>query len=107
MTSPRDQASDAASPGAEPRGVRLGASGGVIDRPVRVRRAGRNDAPAIALVLQAAFAEHESLYTHAAFAATTPATEEIARRLGEGPTWIALLQALVLQPSPVIGLILS
>src|SRR5437879_10430408 len=95
MASPRDQASDAASPGAEPRGVRLGASGGVIDRAVRVRRAGRNDAPAIALVLQVAFAEYKSLYTRAAFAATTPAAEEIARRLGEGPTWIALLHRAV------------
>ena len=67
----------------------------MIDRAVRVRRAGRNDAPAIALVLQAAFAEYESLYTRAAFAATTPPTQEIVRRLGEGPTWIALLHRTV------------
>jgi len=67
----------------------------VIDQAVRVRRAARSDAPAIALVLQAAFAEYASLYTRAAFAATTPPTEEIARRLGEGPTWIALLHRTV------------
>ena len=63
----------------------------MIDQAVRLRRAGLNDTPAIAVVLRAAFAEYEPLYTRAAFAATTPATEEIARRLGEGPTWIALL----------------
>ena len=65
------------------------------DQAVRVCRAGCNDAPAIALVLQAAFAEYECLYTRAAFAATTPPTEEIVRRLGEGPTWIALLHRTV------------
>jgi len=63
----------------------------VIDQALRIRRARRSDAPAIASVLRASFAEYESLYTRAAFAATTPTTEEIARRLGEGPTWIALL----------------
>jgi len=67
----------------------------VIDRALRVRRAGRSDATGIASVLRAAFAEYESLYTRAAFAATTPATDEIARRLGEGPTWIALLHRTV------------
>jgi len=67
----------------------------VSDQAVRVCRAGCNDAPAIALVLQAAFAEYECLYTRAAFAATTPPTEEIVRRLGEGPTWIALLHRTV------------
>ena len=63
----------------------------MIDQALRIRRARRSDAPAIASVLRASFAEYESLYTRAAFAATTPTTEEIARRLGEGPTWIALL----------------
>jgi GNAT superfamily N-acetyltransferase len=67
----------------------------VIDQALRVRRAGRSDAAGIASVLRAAFAEYESLYTRAAFAATTPATDEIARRLGEGPTWIALLHGTV------------
>jgi GNAT superfamily N-acetyltransferase len=67
----------------------------VIDQALRVRRAGRRDAPAIASVLRAAFAEYESLYTRAAFAATTPAAEEIARRLGDGQTWIALLHRTV------------
>ncbi len=63
-----------------------------MDEAVRVRRAGRSDAPGIASLLHAAFAEYASLYTRAAFAATTPPTAEITRRLGEGPTWIALLR---------------
>lgn len=67
----------------------------MIDQALRVRRAGRSDAPAIAWVLRASFAEYESLYTPAAFVATTPTTDDIARRLGEGPTWIALLQRAV------------
>lgn len=62
---------------------------------LRVRRAGRADAPAIASVLRAAFAEYQTRYTPAAFAATTPTAEEIVRRLDEGPTWIALLQGAV------------
>ena len=63
---------------------------------MRVRRAGPEDAAAIALVLRTAFAEYESVYTPAAFAATTPSSAEIEHRLGEGPVWIALCDDVVI-----------
>ncbi|MBI4499718.1 MAG: GNAT family N-acetyltransferase [Gemmatimonadetes bacterium] len=44
----------------------------------------------------AAFREFEPLYTSAGFRATTPPPSEIARRLAEGPTWIAKEQETVL-----------
>jgi GNAT superfamily N-acetyltransferase len=47
------------------------------------------DAEEIAGVILAAFRDLEPLYTPAGFFATTPPAAEIARRLGEGPTWLA------------------
>ena len=34
--------------------------------------------------------EHESEYTNEAFSATTPTTEQIHLRWGEGPVWVAV-----------------
>jgi GNAT superfamily N-acetyltransferase len=44
----------------------------------------------IASVLNEAFAEYRSLYTDEGFAATTPNSDQIERRMLEGPVWIAL-----------------
>jgi glutamate/tyrosine decarboxylase-like PLP-dependent enzyme/GNAT superfamily N-acetyltransferase len=67
----------------------------VIDQGLQIRQADPSDGPAIESVLRVAFAEYEFLYTPAAFAATTPAADELRRRLDEGPTWIALLHRTV------------
>ena len=55
-----------------------------------IRRAVAADAPAIAGVLAAAFAEYEALYTPEGLAATTPPADLIAARLEEGPIWVAV-----------------
>jgi putative acetyltransferase len=61
------------------------------DRPnVQVRSASPEDAPAIASVLVAAFAEFEPAYTAQALAATTPTSEQISLRWNEGPVWVAV-----------------
>lgn len=57
---------------------------------LEIRRAGAAEAPAIAGVLHAAFAEYEAAYTPGGFAATTPAAEQIRARLDEGPIWVAV-----------------
>lgn len=57
---------------------------------IQIRIATPGDTSSIASVLYEAFAEYESLYTQEAFAATTPTSEQIQGRLGEGPTWIAV-----------------
>jgi ribosomal protein S18 acetylase RimI-like enzyme len=61
-----------------------------VELNVQIRRAILADAPDIAAVLLSAFAEYESLYTPAAFAATTPTANQILVRMAEGPIWVAL-----------------
>jgi ribosomal protein S18 acetylase RimI-like enzyme len=55
-----------------------------------IRRAVAADAPAIAGLLAAAFAEYAPLYTPDGLAATTPPAAVIRARLDEGPIWVAL-----------------
>ena len=55
-----------------------------------IRRANVDEAPMIASILQQAFVEYESLYTPAAYAATTPAFDQIQKRWEEGPVWVAV-----------------
>jgi ribosomal protein S18 acetylase RimI-like enzyme len=45
---------------------------------------------AIASILREAFIEFEPLYTPAAFAATTPTSDQIQKRWYEGPVWVAV-----------------
>jgi hypothetical protein len=60
-----------------------------------IRLAGEHDAEAISATLRAAFAEFETLYTSAAFSATTPTTDHIAERFAEGPIWTAELANII------------
>jgi putative acetyltransferase len=64
---------------------------------IEIRIATAHDAPQIAAVLLAAFEEYRSVYTPAAFAATTPTSAEVERRIDttEGPVWVALLQDVI------------
>ena len=59
---------------------------------VTVRRAVLEDAPVIAALLHASFAEFRPLYTPEGFAATAITAEEVSGRLIEGPVWVALLE---------------
>jgi GNAT superfamily N-acetyltransferase len=54
-----------------------------------VRRAVADESPIIHRVLYEAFLEFKAQYTPAAFAATTPASDEIQKRWSEGPVWVA------------------
>jgi ribosomal protein S18 acetylase RimI-like enzyme len=56
---------------------------------IRVRPATPADAPSIAAVLHESFVEYNASYTDEAFAATTPAREQVRRRMDEGPVWVA------------------
>jgi GNAT superfamily N-acetyltransferase len=56
---------------------------------IHIRLARASDAAAIASVLLQSFAEHQTSYTPAAFAATTSTADQIRRRLHEGPVWVA------------------
>jgi ribosomal protein S18 acetylase RimI-like enzyme len=62
----------------------------VLISGTRIKTATLEDVEAIASVLCASFAEFESLYTPAAFAATTPTSNQIRERWREGPVWVAV-----------------
>jgi GNAT superfamily N-acetyltransferase len=68
----------------------------VSTTPLEVRRAGPEDAPAIAAVLHESFVEFKALYTEGGFAATTPGTEQVLTRMREGPIWVALREGVVM-----------
>lgn len=57
---------------------------------IQIRLAEARDIASIASVLYQAFVEYKSLYTPEAFSATTPTTEQIRVRWGEGPVWVAM-----------------
>jgi ribosomal protein S18 acetylase RimI-like enzyme len=57
---------------------------------ILVREAHINESLAIASILRRAFLEYEPLYTPSAFAATTPTSDQIQKRWGEGPVWVAV-----------------
>ncbi|MGC1372839.1 MAG: GNAT family N-acetyltransferase [Candidatus Sulfotelmatobacter sp.] len=57
---------------------------------VEIRRATPENAAAIAAVLHESFVEFKPLYTEAAFVATVLDSEQVLKRILEGPVWIAL-----------------
>ena len=57
---------------------------------LQIRRALIPDIDAIAFVLRQAFIAYEPLYPPAAFAATTPTSDQIRERWDEGPVWVAV-----------------
>ncbi|HEX8097491.1 MAG TPA: GNAT family N-acetyltransferase [Pyrinomonadaceae bacterium] len=58
---------------------------------MQVRTAAPGEAALIASVLLEAFVEYRDAYTPEAFAATTPAGDEVLSRMKEGPVWVATL----------------
>lgn len=56
---------------------------------ITVRRATTADLSEIATLMHESFVEYRSLYTAAAFLATTPNAEQIAVRMTQGPVWVA------------------
>jgi len=67
------------------------------ESPVVLRTATFDDATSIVAVLVQSFIEYKAVYTAGGFAATTPDTEEVRRRMTEGPTWVAV------QDSEIVG----
>ena len=57
---------------------------------IQIRVAAPDDAERIAAALREAFVEYRASYTAEAFAATTPAAEQVRSRMDEGPVWVAV-----------------
>ena len=62
---------------------------------IRIRTAVAGDAEWVALVLYESFVEHISSYTGEAFAATTPASDQVRRRIDEGLVWVAVQEDVI------------
>jgi putative acetyltransferase len=71
-------------------------------KPVQVRLAEPADAPSISALLYESFVEFKHLYTEGGFAATTPPTEQILVRMGEGPVWVALVDDAIVATVSVV-----
>ncbi len=56
----------------------------------QIRKAVPDEASRVASVLCESFMEYKSSYTDEAYAATTPASDEIGNRISEGTVWAAL-----------------
>ena len=63
------------------------------ESPLVIRIATSDDATSIAAVLLQSFIEYKAAYTLRGFAATTPDSEEVRRRMTEGPTWVAVRES--------------
>lgn len=57
---------------------------------IEIRLATPEDAHAVASLIYESFLEYRSNYTHQAFVATTPNSDELESRMNEGPVWIAV-----------------
>ena len=69
---------------------------------INIRLADSTDAPAIASLLAAAFAEYLHLYTPAGYAATAISPEDIVRRIEEGPVWVSISDGLIVGTVSVV-----
>ena len=69
---------------------------------INVRLAAPADAAAIAAALREAFVEYRASYTAEAFAATTPAAEQMRGRMDEGPVWVAVRDDVVVGTVSVV-----
>src|SRR6476659_5456987 len=58
---------------------------------IKIRRATRQDAVAVAKLLYESFADYQLLYTEKGFAATTPDADEIEQRIGKKAVWLLLV----------------
>jgi putative acetyltransferase len=67
------------------------------------REANLADADAIGALLQAAFAEYESLYTREAFTATVPPVDRLRTRMAEGRLWVVEHQAKTIGTAGVVS----
>src|SRR5262245_22719513 len=59
------------------------------DPIIHIRLADERDTTAVAAVLYRSFVAYQTLYTPAAFLATTPTPAHVQHRLSEGPVWVA------------------
>lgn len=69
---------------------------------IEIRLAEASDAPAIASLLAAAFAEYQSLYTPDGYAATAITPEEIVSRIEEGRVWVSISDGLIVGTVSVV-----
>lgn len=70
---------------------------------VWIRQAVAGDVSLVASLLSEAFGEYKTSYTPDAYAATTPAEEEIAERVAEDTVWVALSDDLIVGTASAVA----
>ncbi|HJP93095.1 MAG TPA: GNAT family N-acetyltransferase [Pyrinomonadaceae bacterium] len=68
-----------------------------------IRLATEADLPSIAALIHTSFIEYKSSYTDKGFVATTPSADQLAKRMAEGPIWIAVQDEVVLGTVSVVS----
>ena len=68
-----------------------------------IRLAIEVDLPSLAALIYTSFIEYKPSYTDEGFAATTPTSDQLARRMAEGPIWVAVQDEVVLGTVSVVS----
>ena len=68
-----------------------------------IRLATEVDLPSLAALIYTSFIEYKPSYTDEGFAATTPTSDQLARRMAEGPIWVAVQDEVVLGTVSVVS----
>ena len=68
-----------------------------------IRPATEVDLPSLAALIYTSFIEYKPSYTDEGFAATTPTSDQLARRMAEGPIWVAVQDEVVLGTVSVVS----
>lgn len=58
---------------------------------ITIRHVTLEELPSVSALMHESFIEYRPSYTDEAFAATTPERDQLAKRMAEGPMWVALL----------------
>jgi GNAT superfamily N-acetyltransferase len=68
-----------------------------------IRLATAADLPALSSLIHSSFIEYQPAYTTEGFAATTPSSDELRKRMLEGPIWVAVRDGVLLGTVSVVS----
>ena len=68
-----------------------------------IRLATAADLPVLASLIFSSFIEYKAAYTTEGFAATTPSSDQLEKRMAEGPIWVAVRDGVLLGTVSVVS----
>jgi GNAT superfamily N-acetyltransferase len=72
------------------------------ERAAVIRLASPDELNSLASLIYQSFVEYQASYTDDGFAATTPTAEQLAKRMSEGPIWVAVRDDVLLGTVSVV-----